>query len=448
MSSAKDSLDAVSQPNVCPLLTQLMESRGHKSQIAVVGHFCLCAVALRADRKQQSMLRKLDSLLALISRAEVLLNNDERARRQQIERGHSVEDSVGDGDTLWGDEWQSIYKTKRKRNRRKGPVSGSKHKLKGKGKRRPNVVKRRVDRQGKEKRKRVRFCCYDMSTVNTPEYGELDSVKHCQSVCRLLVQSAKIGHKLFAVKSDSSWTRKTILMLIEELRRYVEGTEGQGPSTTTSLRQQVARYLLQQFEDSYEHRAAYPWAERVRQHLSSIIRFTLKTIFNATEFVQKSKAVSVPKWYHQIGTFSVFNDDDDAAGTATDTDGAIPDGAEFIPYHAVEITLNLEGLQAVQSLMASTSRSAEDVMAELDILDNPMVFFHEMHQVLENVNPSIVGGGGNKKRARRTEFEKYLDAKWKELKQCLHDVQSANCKELFFYLPLLDFAAFLRDVKI
>ncbi len=260
-------------------------------------------------------------------------------------------------------------------------------------------------------------------------------------MCRLLVQSAKIGHKLFAVKSDSSWTRKTILMLCQELRRYVAGMEG-GEGNGHSLRLQVARYLLQQMEDSYEHRVAYPWAERVRQHLSSLIRFTLKTIFNATEFVEKSKTVTVPKWYRQIGTFSVFNDD----GGAIEADGHIPDGAEFIPYHAAEITLNLQGLEAVQAMMASTKRSAEDVMAELDILDNPMVFFHEMQQVLENVNPSIVGAP--KKRGRKSEFEKYLDAKWKELKQCLHDVQSANCKELFFYLPLLDFAHFLRSVKI
>jgi len=451
--STTESITTTPPPNVCPLLTQLIEDRAHLSQIAVIGHFCLCKVALRANVKQQSMLRKLDSLLALISRAEMMLNNDERARLQQIESAHSKELSVGpDGDSLWSDDWKSIYKKGGRRS--KGKKKGNKQTAtKKKGKRRPNVVKRRVAPNGKKRRKRVRFCCYDMSTVNTPEYGELDSVKHCQSVCRLLVQSAKIGHKLFAIKSDNSWTRKTILMLIEELRQYIEGMDSVngGQSEQHSLRYNVARYLLQQIEDSYHHRMEYPWADRVQQHLSSLIRFNLKTIFNATEFVEKSKTVTVPKWYGQIGTFSVINDDE----AIIDPNGEIPEDAEFIPYHAAEITLNLEALEAMQLMMASTdpgttTPSAEAVMEDLGILDNPKVFFHEMHQVLENVNPSIIGGSETtkSKRGRKSEFEKYLDSKWKELKQCLHDVQSSNCKQLFFYLPLLDFASFLRSMKV
>lgn len=239
-------------------------------------------------------------------------------------------------------------------------------------------------------------------------------------------------------------------MVIEELRLCIGTDTANSTETDTgtdSLRRNVAQYLLQQFEDSYQHRMAYPFADRVQQHLSSLIRFFLKTIFNATEFVEKSKTVTVPKWYHQIGTFSVINDDD----AAFDANAEIPDDAEFIPYHAAEITLNLEALEAVQSMMrAETSNTVkvEDVMAELDILDNPKVFFHEMRQVLESANPSIVGAKSAAKRGRKTEFEKYLDSKWKELRQCLHDVQSANCKALFFYLPLLDFAHFLKSIEL
>merc|ERR1712048_476159 len=119
-----------------------------------------------------------------------------------------------------------------------------------------------------------------------------------------------------------------------------------------------------------------------------MIRFTLKAIFNAKEFVGKTKnKMLIPKWYHQIGTFSVMDE-----GGEQPKDGEIPESAEFIPYHAAEITLNLEALQLVRAVMTSSQRPVEEVMDELDILDNPMVFFHEMRQVLDSVNVSMMGG--------------------------------------------------------
>jgi len=426
--------------SICPLLSRLIEDRvrGHRSWIALVSHFCLCRVGLRADPKQHSMFRKVDSLLALISRAEILLSNDERARLAQIEALRRNDD----GHELWGEEWQSIYDRRRKKKRAPPP----------KKRERPAIQKKRAPPKGRK----VTFCCFDLSTVSPPEYGEVDSAKHCQAVARLLVQSAKIGAKLFAVKSDTSWTRKSIAMLIEEFRAYAAALST-ASNHKDRMRRNAAQFLLTQFEESYRHQMAYPMAERVHQQLSSLCRFTLKTIFNATEFVGKSRTVTVPKWYHQIGTFSVF----DSGGQSIDgnqSNAAIPDDAEFIPYHAAEITLNLEALEALNCAMAehrkqekqgAAAKSVESVMDDLGILDNPHVFFTEMAQVLERVNPSIVGAAKKtKKRGQRTEFEKYLDSKWDDLRQCLRGIQSAKCKALYFYLPLLDFKHFLENVTV
>mmetsp|Transcript_27668 Transcript_27668/g.43815 ORF Transcript_27668/g.43815 Transcript_27668/m.43815 type:complete len:102 (-) Transcript_27668:126-431(-) len=92
-------------------------------------------------------------------------------------------------------------------------------------------------------------------------------------------------------------------------------------------------------------------------------------------------------------------------------------------------------------------------MNELDILDNPIIFFQEMRQVLNNIDNEVMYGNtgdvkDGKVKSNEVEFVKYLQSKWKELKDCLRDVQSTKTKQLYFYLPLLDFKQFLHSLPM
>ena len=339
--------------------------------------------------KQQNILKKIDSFLALLSRSEILLNDAEKLRISQTTQSYK-------------------------------PTA--------------------------KKKKRVRFCCYDISTVTMPNYGDLDSITQLKQISRLMVQSAKISSKLFAIKSDTSWTRKSLKQFIEELKAYICNLRSN--ETQNNLKRiNVATYLLIQFEDSFSRKIAYPFAERVCNLLSSSIRFYLKTIWNAIEFLNGSrggKNIKIPKWYTQIGTFSVFNDDNN---NATGSGVLMDENSEFIPYHAAEISINLENLYYLKR-SESESMCVEDMMKELGIIDNPYIFFSEMKQVLENTNHAIYGSmTTTKKKKKRGEFDKYLQAKWKELRAVLKDVEDTHSTRLDFYLPLKDLKQFLVDLK-
>jgi len=393
------------QKSVCPLTTRLSADRGRRSHIALVSAKCLSAVAdsPRLSNKQSSVLRKLDSFLALLARAEILLSNDERARREQILQNHDITDSI------------SKLKT-------------------------PFTTQRRTRRTSKSaksatSKKSVRFCCYDLSTVSPPLFGELESEHKLHQIARLLVLAGKIGAKVFGVKSDSSWTRKTLAMLMNAFREFLSNHSNNATSTTMSAGALSAcRYLLREFEEAHAGRIAYPLAHRLEHCLSSLIRFYMKTIFNASEF---ARAPKIPAWYGKIGSFSVVE------GEQT----------EFLPYYASEIAINLENLFLKNRAESeNVGRTEKEVLDALGLEEDPVLFFLEMKAAFDRYrkNDAVIGAATYKarKNARQSEFEKYLDAKWKDLRATLNDVRGTKTEALFFYLPLLDFRHFLNRLAL
>ncbi len=109
---------------------------------------------------------------------------------------------------------------------------------------------------------------------------------------------------------------------------------------------------------------------------------------------------------------------------------------------------------------ATSFVTRQNVLEELHVPDDPLVFFNEMHVVLNDHSVAMRGLDPSKEaksstrprrmtRMRQNEeaFEKFLLERWKELKKLLKDVQLSQCHELDFFLPLLDFDGFLRGVS-
>jgi len=404
VSNTKEKDTAKAKPkkkSVCPLTTRLSADRGRRSHIAFVAAKALSMVAHspKLSAKQCSVLRKLDSFLALLARAEILLSNDERARREQIAQNNDIISKL------------------------KTPF----------GQRRTKKMRETLSAKSGKPKKSVRFCCYDLSTVSPPLFGELESEHKLHQIARLLVLSGKIGAKLFGVKSESSWTRKTIAMLIHALREFLH-SQSQSSSNSSEAVLAASRYLLSEFENAHAGRINYPFARRLENSLSSLIRFYMKTIFNASEF---ARAPKIPAWYGKIGSFSVME------GEQT----------EFLPYYASEIALNLEHLfLKKESLLKNQNRAEKEVLEALGLDEDPVLFFLEMKAAFDRYkkNDAVIGGATYKarKNAKQSEFEKYLDAKWKDLRATLNDVRGTNTEALFFYLPLLDFRHFLNRLAL
>eukprot|EP01084_Bolivina_argentea_P010808 20151_1 len=321
--------------NCYPLITKLVSNNLYKSEIASISYKCLSLISLKIKLNiEEKIIKKFDNCLYLLSQAEIILNNNEKNRLREV-----------------------------------------------------NNVNNRVS-----------FCSYDMSTVTTPIFGELNSIKDSKIICNLLVKSGIILLSLF--KSNNSNNKNIIGMFINELLKY---------------KSQSSKYLLHEFEYGYNNKILYPFYINIVNLLSSMIRFYLKTIWNASEFLENNKnnnKLTMPKWYKQMGTYSFTNENT----------------TEFIPYHAAELTINLKAYYELNNLKncnknCNKNKNYKQLMDELGIIDNPLIFFDEMRQVLINVNYIIYGQNNNNK---QTEFGKYLMSKWKELRLCLNNVKKTN----------------------
>ena len=166
----------------------------------------------------------------------------------------------------------------------------------------------------------------------------------------------------------------------------------------------------------------------------------------------------------------------------------IPENAEFLPYHAAELSLQLECYHDIQEIIKLQENNNylilkddnnsnnnnnnnnnnngnssykkikkkltyDEIMTELGCFDDPIIFFQEMSVVLQDSPNSLFGDKLNNDKIylfgnNYSEFDKYLLNKWKDLKKYLKDVKETKCKDLYFYLPLLNFRQFLKNQEI
>lgn len=428
------------------------------------------------------------------------------------------------------------------------------------------------------------FCCYDLSTATTPEYGEFDSKTEIETISKILIPAGKIGAKLFDQPPNNINKRRILNQFITHLREIskklrLEITQRNKNWKSTNAsnnlnssnssnsnsnrwnmkmnknnklsienieqRRNACDKLLNEFESAMKGEIDYPFQENVSRCLSTLIRFLLKAVMNAREFLEfdekkddeskmntiragrsmtpalmrKSnvnttkcnntnnsnsnsngnsndnsndngknvkqsineilKSIPIPAWYDKLGTYTVLDENGNDQYTMTDR---IPDNAEFIPYHAAELSLQLkchDDIQAVLqkqhavamlkmngngngngigngnanvSMMNQDMLSYEEVMESLGYPDDPIIFFQEMSIVLHKTPDVFFGDTVNENRNdnsnKISNFEDYLNKCWKELKEYLKDVSDTKCKELYFYLPLLHFRQFLKQQEI
>merc|ERR1712037_510548 len=97
-------------------------------------------------------------------------------------------------------------------------------------------------------------------------------------------------------------------------------------------------------------------------------------------------------------------------------------------YYASEIAINLEFLHLAQQAKArNPGKAMKEVLDALGLEEDPVLFFLEMKSAFDRYkkNDAVIGGATYKARksGQPSEFEKYLDAKWKDLRATLNDVR-------------------------
>ncbi|ETO26017.1 hypothetical protein RFI_11124 [Reticulomyxa filosa] len=267
-------------------------------------------------------------------------------------------------------------------------------------------------------------------------------------------------------------------------------------------------HLLDEFDKMLTGACDYPFQENVTNVLSSVIRFLLKAIFCAHDFLDplptarcdinmpnvgkcKKPDVPIPPWYEKVGTFSVLEDLPATAQLKENKKIEVTNNAEFIPYDAaeclcflcvvltyalhlhcfvllgfVQVSIQLEAFHEMKKCLENADKvdfasARQKVVAELNLNGDPAIFFAEMCQVMSHVPTAMIGQEKKKnpKTGKQTnsyganvcnvqgKFEKYLLARWKELKNYVKEIKTTNAKKILFYLPLLDFENFLEESR-
>ncbi|ETO26094.1 hypothetical protein RFI_11043 [Reticulomyxa filosa] len=276
-----------------------------------------------------------------------------------------------------------------------------------------------------------------------------------------------------------------------------------------SVRLNGATHLLNEFEKTAMGLSMYPFQENVENVLSSLVRFLLKSIFCAYDFLaplpihkqvakgatsldltpNRKPHVPIPTWYEKVGTYTVMEKVPDSPlqkeiKLIDDTKIDLT-YAEFLPYNAAELSIQMEAFYNTERLFTNVNehdtktmetekaKMRQIILSKLGLDEDPVTFFGEMHQVMSGVPHAMIGKETKKNTKenqknkteqklqpnpnclsitplpskRQEKFEKYLSLRWKELKKYVKEIKNTKCEDIYFYLPLLDFETFLENMR-
>ncbi|ETO33822.1 hypothetical protein RFI_03283 [Reticulomyxa filosa] len=371
-----------------PYLSKLVEDNMNvtSSQIAIVSIDCfkqmlssLQDLSTKEERGHADSIdifiesvHQLDKFLWLLARCEIMLNKEEEAREKEIvEFNKSL--SEKELTNLWSDDYKKLdlnyekrINSKKKRQKSSSAkidlLNKDQHILEKSSPTNPKTQKKKATAI----KKRVHFCCYDLSSVTAPQPGELTSKEHIADIAKLLIKCGKIGIKLFnfevhmCINVVRAQNRKCVDAFVAALRSYVRSTQDTYKCDDITYTD-AAMYLLNEFDKALLNISKYPFQENLTHILSSLIRFLLKSIFCAHNFLdplptakRKKKAaerneagnkprIPIPTWYDKIGTYVIIEDipstklDNGKKNEINRNSGKkCSDYAEFVPYNAAE----------------------------------------------------------------------------------------------------------------
>jgi len=275
------------------------------------------------------------------------------------------------------------------------------------------------------KKKRVQFCCHDFSTqqpptgVNTHKpYGEL--------LHHLFLASQSALHLFNRGAEGSLIYKRQILDFMNRLKEKVRS------ATLLKQRQKAGMLLLREFMATLksDNPCKYPFQSKLSMILSSLVRYEMRLIFNCSEWCEDS-----PSWADNLGGYML-----PAGVEFDDTISMEEQGIDFFPYHAAEISINLQVYHELNKDMAETKLYTVEDKEEL------VHFFADIFEVFQE-HPVMLGlfeTWGNDVTAL-PRFERFLYDSWSRLRGHLECIKEAQCEELYGFLPLLDFQGFLKN---
>jgi len=277
----------------------------------------------------------------------------------------------------------------------------------------------------KRKRKRVQFCCHDFSTqqpptgVNTHKpYGEL--------LHHLFLASQSALHLFNRGAKGSLRYKRQILDFMNRLKEKVRS------ATLLKQRQKAGILLLREFMATLksDNPCKYPFQCKLSMILSSLVRYEMRLIFNCSEWCEDS-----PSWADNLGGYML-----PAGVEFDDTISMEEQGIDFYPYHAAEISINLQVYHEL------TKDTAETKLCTVEDKEELVHFFADILEVFQE-HPVMLGlfdTWGNDITAL-PKFERFLYDSWSRLRGHLECIKKAQCEELYGFLPLLDFQGFLNN---
>ncbi|MES1908612.1 MAG: hypothetical protein MHM6MM_001514 [Cercozoa sp. M6MM] len=317
------------------------------------------------------------------------------------------------------------------------------------------------------KKKSVSFCTYDLSSVEPPVYGLLDSTRHTTEFARRLSKAMERGYFFTALSraSESAPSLRAVRALHECLLRPEKRQEGpekrqEGLEKRREKRvadERCARVVAEQLERALSQ-AALPFGEVCANAFSSLLRFAFKSVFNVQDFLGdplvKAMRVRLPKWFPILGPFDphktmggppASGDDDDDYDPTMDDD----EDQGAMPYHAAEIFLHVHSFHHARAAFDELRREGRDVPEELLAeLRDSIAFFQDFRQAVKG-HAIMLGTGVDAEpipsQWKASNFARYLRLRWRELLSLLKQVPAVLSEHFSSWQELTRFADFVDE---